>query len=154
MKVRKVNMEYPLGPVEYLGFYFEGNQFRGEIVPALHDLLDAGFIRIIDLAVVSKDENGVVTIFEANELSAEVAFALDFLDYEMVGMLSEEDLMTLAEGLPNNTTAAAMLLDHVWAANFAQAVRNANGELVFSERIPHAVVQETRQALLRAADLA
>jgi hypothetical protein len=43
-------------------------------------VLDKGLVRIIDLAVVSKDENGHVTIFDANELSADVAPALVKLD--------------------------------------------------------------------------
>lgn len=148
-----MDMEYPLGPVEYLTFYFEGNRFRGEIIPALNELVDSGLIRIIDLAVVSKDRAGNVTIFESNELSEDVALALELLDYEMAGMLSEEDLMVLAEELPNDTTAAAMLVDNVWAANFARAVRDANGVLVGSVRIPHSVVQAVRQDLLKAAGL-
>lgn len=146
-------MEYPLGPVEYLTFYFEGNEFRGEIIPALTELIDSGLIRVIDLAVVSKDGDGSVTIFEANELSEDVALALDILDYEMAGMLSEEDLMVLAEALPNNSTAAALLIDNVWAGRFAQAIRDANGVLVDSVRIPYEVVQAARQTLLEAAGL-
>jgi hypothetical protein len=148
-----MDMEYPLGPVEYLTFYFEGNRFRGEIIPALTELTDSGLIRVIDLAVVSKDGDGGVTIFEANELSEEVALALDILDYEMAGMLSEEDLMVLAEALPRNSTAAALLVDNVWAANFARAIRDANGVLVDSVRVPHEVVQAARQTLLDAAGL-
>ena len=148
-----MDMEYPMGPVEYLTFYFEGNQFRGEIIPALTGLIDSGLIRVIDLAVVSKDGDGSVTIFEANELSEDVALALDILDYEMAGMLSEEDLMVLAEALPHNSTAAALLIDNVWAGNFARAIRNANGVLVDSVRIPHEVVQAARQTLLEAAGL-
>ncbi len=148
-----MDMEYPLGPVEYLTFYFEGNQFRGEIIPALTELIDTGMIRVIDLAVVSKDADGSVTIFEANELAEDVALALDILDYEMAGMLSEEDLMVLADALPTNSTAAALLIDNVWAGNFARAIRNANGVLVDSVRIPHEVVQAARQNLLEAAGL-
>jgi hypothetical protein len=148
-----VEMEYPLGPVEYLTFYFEGNRFSGEIIPALNELTDSGLIRVIDLAVVSKDGDGNVTIFEANELSEDVAEALAALDYEMAGMLSEEDLAVLAEELPANTTAAALLVDNVWAANFTNAIRRANGVLVGSVRIPHPVVQATRQSLLDAAGL-
>ncbi len=148
-----MDREYPLGPVEYLTFYFEGNQFRGEIIPALTDLVDTGLIRVIDLAVVSKDSDGSVTILEANELSEDVALALDILDYEMAGMLSEEDLMLLAEVLPTNSTAAALLIDNVWAGNFARAIRSANGVLLDSVRIPHEVVQATRQSLLEAAGL-
>lgn len=146
-------MEYPLGPVEYLVVAFDGNQFSGEIIPALTELIDTGMIRVIDLAVVSTDADGNVTIFESSELTEEVAAALDILDMELPGMLSEDDLMLLAEELPENTTAAAMLFDNVWAARFAQAVRNANGQVVMNVRIPHDVVQEVRATLIEAAEL-
>jgi uncharacterized membrane protein len=144
-------MTQALGPVEYLIFYFEGNQFRGEILSALTDLLDKGLVRIIDLAVVSKDEEGTVTILEANELQAEVAEALIKLEGELTGLLSEEDLLMVAEELDNNTTAAALLFEHVWATEFAQAIRNANGQLLMNVRIPNDVVEEARESILAAA---
>lgn len=144
-------MTQALGPVEYLIFYFEGNQFRGEILPALTDLLDQGLIRIIDLAVVSKDDEGVVTILEAGELQAEVAEALVKLEGELTGMLSEADLLMVADELDNNTTAAAMLFEHVWATEFAQAIRNANGQLLANVRIPNDVVEAVRDSILTAA---
>jgi uncharacterized membrane protein len=144
-------MTQALGPVEYLIFYFEGNQFRGEILPALTDLLDQGLVRIIDLAVVSKDEEGTVTILEANELQADVAEALIKLEGELTGLLSEEDLLLMAEELDNNTTAAALLFEHVWATEFAQAIRNANGQLLMNVRIPNDVVEEVRDSILAAA---
>ncbi|MCL4857846.1 MAG: hypothetical protein KJZ93_00500 [Caldilineaceae bacterium] len=144
-------MTQALGPVEYLIFYFEGNQFRGEILPALTDLLDKGLVRIIDLAVVSKDGEGTVTILEANELQAEVAEALIKLEGELTGLLSEEDLLMVAEELDNNTTAAALLFEHVWATAFAQAIRNANGQLLMNVRIPNDVMEEVRDSILAAA---
>jgi hypothetical protein len=144
-------MEDTLGPVEHLIVAFEGNRFTGEIVPALTDLLDKGLIRIIDLAVISKDPAGNVTVFEASELSDEVSQALAKLDYPLVGMLSEQDLLLEAEELPNNCTAAALLFENVWATRFAKAVRDAGGQLVLNVRIPHDVVETVRQALIDAA---
>lgn len=144
-------MLQPLGPVEYLVIIFEGNQFRGEIVPALTDILDQGLIRIIDLAVVSKDGHGNVTIFESSELQADIAAALTKLDGELTGMLSEDDLLMVAEDLEHNTTAAAMLFENVWATQFSQAVRNANGQVLLNVRVPSDVVEITRQAILAAA---
>ena len=144
-------MLQPLGPVEYLVIIFEGNQFRGEIIPALTDILDQGLIRIIDLAVVSKDDHGNVTIYESSELQADIAAALIKLDGELTGMLSEDDLLMVAEELEYNTTAAAMLFENVWATQFSQAVRNANGQVLLNVRIPSDVVEITRQAILDAA---
>ncbi len=143
-------MAQPLGPVEYLVVVFEGNQFKGEIIPALTDLVDKGLIRIIDLAVVVKDVAGGVTILESSELPVDVAEGLVKFDGELTGLLSEEDLMMVAEELDNSSTAAAMLFEHIWATTFAQAVLNANGRLLLSERIPAAVVEAARESIVQA----
>jgi hypothetical protein len=143
-------MEQALGPVEYLIVAFEGNQFRGEIVPALGELLDSGLIRILDLTVISKDQDGNVVLFEANELSDEVAQALARLEGEHDALLSEADLLMAAEELENNTTAAALLFENVWAARFSQSIRNAGGEVMMNVRIPHDTVMAVREALLAA----
>jgi hypothetical protein len=135
------------GPVEYLVVAFEGNQFRGEIVPALTELLDQGLIRILDLAVISKGPDGGVLLLEAGELQDEVGHALAELEGEHEALLSEADLLLAAEDLPPNTTAAAMLFENVWAGRFAQAVRNANGEVLMNVRIPNSVVEEVQQLL-------
>ncbi|MFN3981918.1 MAG: DUF6325 family protein [Caldilinea sp.] len=146
-------MQSTLGPVEYLVLYFEGNQFRGEIIPALRELVDSGMIRIIDLGVIIKNDVGDVLLYESSELSAEVADALAQLEGEHDDLLSEEDLLMVAEDLPNNSTAAAILFEHVWAARFAQAVRNANGEVLMNVRIPNQVVEDVRQTLIDVANI-
>jgi hypothetical protein len=55
-------------PVEYMIVAFPGNQFKGEIIPALADLVESETIRIIDLAMVTKDSNGEVAGFELADL--------------------------------------------------------------------------------------
>jgi len=144
-------MTEALGPVEYLVVAFEGNRFRGEIVPALSDLMDNGLIRIIDLAVISKDGPGNITIFEARELKDDVAQALAKLDCEFAGILSEEDLLLAAADLPNDSTAAAMLFENVWATRFARSIRNADGEVLVNVRIPNDVVETVRQSFIKAS---
>lgn len=134
-------MAQELGPVEYLLVEFPGNQFQGEIIPALHELLDSGLIRILDLAVISKDGEGNVLLFEASELTDAVGHELAELEGEHDDLLSEDDLLLAAEELPDNCTAAALLFENVWAARFAQAIRNAGGEVLENVRIPHAVVE-------------
>ena len=146
-------MQQTLGPVEYLVVVFEGNQFKGEIIPALSDLRDKGLLRIIDLAIVAKDQEGNVLLLEASELTGEVAEALVKLEGEHDDLLSEADLLLVAEDLPNNCTAAAMLFENVWAARFAEAVRNANGQVVMNVRIPHDVIEAARHSLIEASKL-
>jgi hypothetical protein len=82
-----------IGPVEYLIVAFPGNQFRGEIAPALADLVEAGTIRIIDVAFVSKDEDGAVAASELTELDPGVREGLENLGIEVQGLFNEDDLM-------------------------------------------------------------
>ena len=57
-----------IGPVDYAIIVFPGNRFRGEIAPAIADLVDDGTIRIIDIAFVGKDADGTAVAMELTEL--------------------------------------------------------------------------------------
>ena len=63
----------------------------------------------------------------------------------MSGLLSEGDLKELADDMEPGSTAAVLLVEHVWATRLAKAVRAAQGSLVLAERIPHAVIAEARE---------
>ena len=108
-------------------------------------------MRLIDVAVVTQAADGAVSILETQELGPEVAEAFERLTGEVSALLSEADLQELGDELDPGTTAAAFLFEHVWATRFAAAVRAAEGELVLSERIPHAVMAEAQASLLAAA---
>ena len=62
-----------LGPLEYLVVGFEGNRFTGQILSELRAARDKGIIRIIDLLLIMKDENGDITAMEMSDLSSEEA---------------------------------------------------------------------------------
>jgi hypothetical protein len=140
-----------IGPVDYLIVGFPGNRFRGEIAPALADLVEAGTIRIIDIAFVGKDEDGNAVAMELTELDPDVQAALETAGIEVGGLLNEDDLMDAAEGLEPNSSAALLVWENVWAREVAQAMRNAGGELLAFERLPHEVVQAAREWALEAA---
>lgn len=143
-----------LGPLELIVLGFEGNKFTGEITPALLDLVDRGIVRIIDLAIVVKDGTGEALILERQELNAEVAVAMSRLVGAIIGLLSEADLIALAEDMEPNSTIAVFLCEHLWATQFATAVRASNGVLVLSERIPGDVVDAARANLVAFGDAA
>ena len=140
-----------IGPVDYMIVGFPGNKFQGEIAPALADLVDAGTIRIIDVAFVGKDENGEALAFELTELDPEVQEGLDSLGIEVGGLFNEDDLADAADSLEPNSSAALLVWENVWARETAQAIRNAGGELLAFERLPHDVVQAARDWVLENA---
>jgi Family of unknown function (DUF6325) len=144
-------MAEEIGPVDYLIVAFAGNRFRGEIAPALADLVDAGTIRIIDVAFVSKDEDGEVGAFELTELDPEVREALDDMGVEVQGLFNEDDLRTAAEELEPNSSAALLVWENVWAKGVAQAMRDAGGVVFDFGRLPHEVVEAAREYALANA---
>jgi Family of unknown function (DUF6325) len=143
-------METEIGPVDYAIIVFPGNKFKGEIAPAIGDLVDAGTIRIIDIAFVGKDEEGNAVAMELTELDPDVQEGLENMGIEVGGLFNEDDLMNAADGLEPNSSAALLVWENVWARNVAQAMRDAGGQLVAFERLPHDVVQAAREWALEA----
>ena len=141
-----------IGPVDFLVVGFPGNKFKGEIAPAIGELVDAGTIRIIDVAFVGKDEDGNAVAMELTELDPEVQASLDKLGVEVSGLLNDDDLMDAAAALEPNSSAAMLVFENVWARKTAQAMRDAGGVLYAFERLPHDVVQAAREWALEQAN--
>jgi hypothetical protein len=140
-----------IGPVDYAIVAFPGNRFRGEIAPALDELVKANTIRIIDIAFVGKDAEGDVVAAELTELDPDVQKSLESVGIEVQGLLNEEDLKEAAEGLEPNSSAALIVWENVWARKVTQAMRDAGGVLLAFERLPHEVVQAAREWALEQA---
>lgn len=130
-----------IGPVEYMILGFPGNKFKGEIAPALADLVASGTIRIIDLAFVKKDADGTLTTFELSELDDDEVGPFGDVDTEIQGLLNEEDLELAGDALEPDSSAAVLVWENAWAATLAEAIRNADGVLLEHERVPYEAVQ-------------
>ena len=135
-----------LGPVELLVIKFPGNEFRGEIAPALRELVENGTIRIIDLLFIKKDADGKVTANELMDLAPDVYAIFDPLVSDIEGLLADDDVQALSGALENNSSAGVLLFENVWATRFRDAVVNANGQLILSERIPRSVIEAVAAA--------
>ena len=137
----------PLGPVEFLIVRFPGNEFRGEIVPAIHDLVESRTVRIVDLIFIVKDDEGNVGSIELADLEVSLVAELEGLVDGFDGMMTIDDVDELGAMLEPNSSALAVLFENTWAAPFAQAARNASGEVIFNERIPREVIDELTAAI-------
>jgi uncharacterized membrane protein len=140
-----------IGPVDFLVVGFPGNKFKGEIAPAIGELVEAGTIRIIDVAFVGKDADGNAVAMELTELDPEVQAGLDKIGVEVSGLLNEDDLMDIAADLEPNNSAALLVFENVWARKVAQSMRDAGGVMLAFERLPHDVVQAAREWVLEQA---
>lgn len=132
-----------MGPVTYMVVEFPGSQFKGEIAPALRELVDNRQIRILDLVLVKKNADGSIESVELSSLSesdSELAARLAGLETTALGILNYNDIEILAGALENDSSAAILLFENLWAERFADAITNANGRWVLLESVPSDVL--------------
>ena len=125
-----------LGPVDYIVVEFPAgaSNFTGEMAEELVALVDAGTIRVIDVLILTKDEDGTV---EATELSdIEELGSLQAVEAQLAELLAEDDVMHLAAAMDPGTTAGVLIWENLWAAPFAAAARRSGGQLIATGRIP------------------
>ena len=122
------------GPIEVLVLGFPGNQFSGEILPELANLVDSGQIAILDLEFVAKTVDGDVVTLEAADMEeggwAELTVFPDG-DY-----VDNDDFQDVADMLEPGNSAAVLVFEHLWAKNLVSALAGAGGVLLFNARIP------------------
>lgn len=125
-----------LGPVDYLVVEFPGSNFNGEILPELVDLVRSGIVRVLDLVVITKEDNGSFQAFEFDDVQQGLLGEIRELERDLADLLSEDDVTAAAEALEPGSTAALLVYENRWAARFAGAVRRSGGQLVAGGRIP------------------
>jgi hypothetical protein len=137
------------GPIDMIALQFESDQLKGEIMPALLELAENEIIRVMDLVIIEKYEDGGYEALELEQLDKDIIGLFDPLDVEISGIIQVEDIKAIAEGLEADTTTALLLFENLWAIKFKEAVLNANGRLLLQERIPNEVVMETLEIFER-----
>ena len=125
-----------LGPVDYLIVEFPAGQqnFTGEGIDELVRLHDAGIIRIMDILILAKDDDGSVEAMELSDLDE--LGELGRLEAELAQTLAEDDVEDLASAMDPGSVAGVLVYENVWAAPFASAMRRAGGQLIANGRIP------------------
>ncbi len=134
------------GPIDFVLLEFQADRLTGEAAPALLDLVERGVIRLFDLLVVKKDEDGSFEVLELTDpLSDQGGFS--YFAGARSGMLGDDDAREAAEAMEPGTVAALIVYENTWAAPFVAAVRNSGGEMIASARIPAADVIAALDAL-------
>ena len=125
-----------LGPVDYVIVEFPAgaSSFTGEMAAELLGLVDRGIIRVIDVLILTKDQDGAVEAMELSDI-AELG-ELETLEAELAELLAEEDIEHLAAAMDPGSTAGVLIWENLWAAPFASAARRSGGQLIATGRIP------------------
>jgi hypothetical protein len=131
-----------LGPVELIALAFHQPMFDGSELRELVSLVDRGLIRVLDLIVVHKEQDGSLEIAEYTAISEDEAELFIGLAPAGLDLIGEDDVSLAGELLAPGDAAALLVWEDVWAAPFASAVREAGGVLLAHDRIPVDVLDE------------
>jgi hypothetical protein len=125
-----------LGPVDYVVVEFPAGakNFTGEMAAELVRLVDAGTIRVIDVLILDKNEDGSVDATEFSDI--EELGELQTIEAELADLLAAEDVENLAAAMDPGSTAGVLIWENLWAAPFASAARRSGGQLIATGRIP------------------
>lgn len=130
------------GPIDYIIVGFEGNKFDGSILKAIGDAIDQGVIALVALSVISKAQDGTVTLVDIAQSQDEMAVEFAQKHTPSGDHVTQEDIDEVADLLENNTSAGLLVVEQLWAIPLKEALIKANGVLVAEGRIHPEAIQE------------
>ncbi len=159
------------GPMQLFVIGFPGNQFSGEILPAINEARDKNVIRLIDYLFISKDEQGEISTMQGTDLGRKEIKQLDSVLGALLGFgaagekgaergaelgakfserdmgLTERDIKDVAEHIPNDSSALLMIVEHLWAKKVKQALVNSNSVMLAQGMLTPELVVKVGAAL-------
>ena len=132
----------PIGPVELVVLKYTGDRFTGVPAAKIQAMVDARVIRIIDVILARKGDDGEVTILEINELEDEDSGTFDPIVADVTGYVNHADVRTLTANWEPRTTAVILLFENLWRGQLIEDIKASGGEVVLSERIPGSVIEQ------------
>jgi len=146
-----------VGPVQLLMLSVDGSEPHPKIRAEVDRLRDNDAVRLIDLLVLRKDANGTVQVDQQSDLTTDEATEVGALIGALVGigatqgeddetalafaeagaeagadghLLDEDDVWYVADAIPNDTTVAVALIEHLWAIPLRDALRSEGAQLI------------------------
>jgi hypothetical protein len=122
----------PRGPVDMIVLALAGEP-TGRTAAAILDAEKAGLIRILDVLYVRMDDDGNVTILEADGIDDQ-----EKLGFEAThpGLIGEDDALAVADSLVPGLAVALIVWENAWAADIAEAAQDAGAVVLAYEHIP------------------
>jgi uncharacterized membrane protein len=142
-----------IGPIQVIVFGFDRtDQFRGEVLAELASLRGRGLIRLLDLLVAVKEQDGSVTAVEMDDLSEQESVEFGRILGQLLGVsgltgrdvaaaavertmaaasaslgLDYQGLRQVVANLQPGKAFGVLMFEHTWAIPLAAAIRRAGG---------------------------
>ncbi|NTU83861.1 MAG: hypothetical protein HGA45_31555 [Chloroflexales bacterium] len=139
------------GPVDVIVRAIGEPRFDGSVLTELEQQVAAGTIRVLDIMVLMKDQDGQRLAFDIKDLQPSQAAALGFNASESHGLFNREDADTLYEGMVPDSAVAALAIEHTWAVSLVNAIAGTGAEVAMNVRVPAPVVDEAFASIATSA---
>ena len=120
----------PLGPLQVMIVNFDDANFTGEIEAELVRLQEAGVLRVLDLIVVAKSEDGEIEVVRVSEVHTgaltQAVLGMDGAE-RAEAAVDDADVWYAADAIAPGSAAAVAVLEHVWAVPLREAIARAGG---------------------------
>jgi len=166
-----------IGPVQLLVIGFQHPDFKGEVLDEFQRLRDSDTVRIIDSLTVVKDADGETVALEMSNLTDDEALEFgakvgaliglgaageegmeigaeggaELVEEEGIHAFDPETAWDVIEGIPNDSAAVLLLIEHNWAVPLRDAVARAGGFPIADGMI--SPIDLIRVGLLGAAEM-
>lgn len=135
------------GPIDFVLIEFPADRVTGAAADAILDLVDRGIIRVYDLLVISRSDDGTFSAIDVSDLTADHVGGFAAFSGARSGLLDDEDARRAADAMKPGTIAALIVYENAWAVPFVAAARDAGGDVIASARIPAQDVMDALDAL-------
>ncbi|MGS0683703.1 DUF6325 family protein [Nakamurella sp. GG22] len=102
-----------LGPMDYVAVEFPGGRITGDGFGILLDLVDRGFVRILDLEFVTRTPEGDIEIIDVPALDTEPGLDLTPFAGVSSGILDRADLDEVGGNISPGSVAAALIYEEL-----------------------------------------
>ena len=135
------------GPVDVIVLAAGEPRFDGGVLAELGRQAASGTIRVLDAMILLKDDQGGVARLDLEDLPAELAAAVGFIETGTRGLFDSEDAETLIEGMVPASAVVALAIEHTWALALVNAMYQAGVDVALNFRVPALVVDEAFASL-------
>jgi hypothetical protein len=130
------------GPVDVIVLAAGEPRFDGGVLLELERQAQSGTIRVLDAMILIKDEAGQAWSLDIEDLPAEDAAKLGFIETGTHGLFDAEDAATFYEGMVPGSAVVALAIEHTWALALVNAMYQAGVDVALNYRVPAMVVDE------------
>jgi hypothetical protein len=127
---------FDYGPIEFYAIGFDGDRPGPAVLQAIDDLVAAGTVNLLDLVFATRSPEGELTVVELSDTVDDG----DVPALDLAGLAGAEDIELLAESVPPGASAAILVVELLWAKNFAAALYDAGGAVISRQGIPAPIV--------------